>query len=346
MLTTSLSETNFLVFIVAYIINPQSTLADLAAMLLSNLTASSTTCASLLSLKITIIPLPTFPNGFYPTQSRCGTCPTPVPYPSAESQDVLALPLLLDAFVQGAQITDDLSKRSRKADLHFLASVFANLTTSKIGRDFFFTPRPANTFDTSDLEYPLTKLVSFTEHKDTIRRGGVSSAIKNCAFHTAGHPALLTPENTKVAVPPSNLEAPGIGVLPYILLPLAGPEELDLEDQEKLPEALQFLPPTKIREPDEVLRLTHVETLLLLCHTRFGRDFLRDNGVYEIVRATHENETVDKISEHIERLVNLLKGLEPEHDIDVDVDVRAEGAANLEPQHQYDSDADSRIEEV
>lgn len=66
------------------------------------------------------------------------------------------------------------------------------------------------------------------------------------------------------------------------------------QDQEKLPDALQFLPPTKTREPDTTLRLTHVETLLLLCHTRWGRDYLREHGVYEIVRAAHENESVDK----------------------------------------------------
>lgn len=106
---------------------------------------------------------------------------------------------------------------------------------------------------------------------------------------------MLTPDSMTVATPPSNIEAPGVGVLPYILLPLAGPEEFDLEDQEKLHEALQFLPPTKTREPDQTLRLTHVESLLLLCHTRWGRDFLRDNGVYEIIRVAHENETVDKV---------------------------------------------------
>lgn len=50
-----------------------------------------------------------------------------------------------------------------------------------------------------------------------------------------------------------------------------------------------------MREPDQTLRLTHVETLLLLCYSRWGRDFLRDNGVYEIVRAAHEAEQVDKV---------------------------------------------------
>ena len=39
-----------------------------------------------------------------------------------------------------------------------------------------------------------------------------------------------------------------------------------------------------------------VEMLLLLCTTRWGRDYLRGNGVYEVVRALHENETVDKAS--------------------------------------------------
>lgn len=67
------------------------------------------------------------------------------------------------------------------------------------------------------------------------------------------------------------------------------------QDIDKLPAALQLLPPTKKRESDSVIRLTLVETLLLLCSTRWGRDFQRENGVYEIIRATHENETDDKV---------------------------------------------------
>jgi hypothetical protein len=120
---------------------------------------------------------------------------------------------------------------------------------------------------------------------------------RNCAFHAPGHHAILSPDSVNVSVPPSTSVAPGIDALPYLLLPLAGPEELDLEDQEKLPDALQFLPPTKTREPDSAIRLIHVETLLLLCHTRLGRDYLREHGVYEIVRAAHENETVDKVGD-------------------------------------------------
>lgn len=41
-----------------------------------------------------------------------------------------ALPLLVDAFVKGANIDPSvpLDKRPRKSELHFLASVFANLS--------------------------------------------------------------------------------------------------------------------------------------------------------------------------------------------------------------------------
>lgn len=108
--------------------NPQSVLADLASMLLSNLTASSTACAALASLKVTIIHTET--KTAFATQSRCGTSPPPDPYPTTEAEDHLALPFLLEAFVQGAEVgSEDLASRKRKGTLHFLASVFANLSS-------------------------------------------------------------------------------------------------------------------------------------------------------------------------------------------------------------------------
>lgn len=99
-------------------------------MLLSNLTASSLACSTLLSLKVSVIPDTRLSRGLYPTDSRSGSCAAPVPYPPAETQEVLALPLLVDAFVEGAQVVenDDLSKRTRKGNLNFLATVFANLS--------------------------------------------------------------------------------------------------------------------------------------------------------------------------------------------------------------------------
>jgi len=345
-LLNTLSEPSFLNFLVAYILNHQSTLADLASMLLSNLTVSPNTCSAILHMTVSMLPDRRSPIGYFPVRSQCGTCPAPVPYPQGEPKDVLALPLLVDAFVQGAAAAeaDDKDKRVRKGDLHFLASVFANLTIAAPGRMFFLTPRPAEpSRPDSPNEFPLSKLLVFTEHKDTIRRGGVASAIKNCAFYTQAHRAMLSPDTERVVVPPSNLEAPGMDALPYIMLPLAGPEEFDLEDQELLPPALQFLPPTKKREPDPTLRLTHVETLLLLCTTRWGRDYLRGHGVYEIIRTLHENEEVDKISEHIERLVNLLKSAEGPDTADDSGDISTVGSS---AKVEEEDDEDSRIEEI
>ena len=125
---------------------------------------------------------------------------------------------------------------------------------------------------------------------------------------------MLLPETERIAVAPSTKEAPGIDVLPAILLPLAGPEEFDLDvgrerswkaisadalkltlqDLDKLPASLQLLPPDKKREPDGALRLAHIETLLLFCTTRWGRDYLRGNGVYEVIRILHLQETAEQ----------------------------------------------------
>lgn len=150
-------------------------------MLLSNLTVSPTTCTALIEMTVSIFPDPKSPALYFPVQSRCGSCPAPVPYPSGEPQDVPALPLLIDAFVQGAAVNDtqDKEKRLRKADLHFLSSVFANISVLPAGRLFILTPRPSDPLKSdSAIEYPLSKLCTFTEHKDTIRRGGVASTIK------------------------------------------------------------------------------------------------------------------------------------------------------------------------
>ena len=97
-------------------------------MLLSNLSVSASVTSALVSMKVSIIPDRKDPETFYPVQSRSGTSPSP---PQGDSQEVLAMPLLVDAFVQGALVDENqnLDERKRKGELHFLASVFANITT-------------------------------------------------------------------------------------------------------------------------------------------------------------------------------------------------------------------------
>lgn len=53
---------------------------------------------------------------------------------------------------------------------------------------------------------------------------------RNCAFYTPGHKALLGFDKEPVRlVTSTGPSAPGINILPAILLPLAGPEEFDLD---------------------------------------------------------------------------------------------------------------------
>ena len=97
-----------------------------------------------------------------------------------------------------------------------------------------------------------------------------------------------------------------VKLLPYILLPLCGPEEFDIEEQEKMPEEIQLLPPDKQREADSGIRLMLVEALVLLSATQAGRDVLRDRGVYEVVKVLHRVERDENVRIAVERLVNLL----------------------------------------
>ena len=54
-------------------------------------------------------------------------------------------------------------------------------------------------------------------------------------------------------------------ILPYLLLPLAGPEELSEEEMEGLPEDLQYLGDDKVREDDPDIRKMLIESVMQVC---------------------------------------------------------------------------------
>ena len=139
---------------------------------------------------------------------------------------------------------------------------------------------------------PLTKLTVFTEHKSHIRRQGVASTIKNVCFDTDAHPRILS--------------ATDINVLPYILLPLAGPEEFPDDETEGMLEDLQLLPPDKERDSDVEILKTHLETLSLLTTTREGRDLMRKVKVYPIVRECHLHVEDESVREACDRVVQII----------------------------------------
>ena len=53
-----------------------------------------------------------------------------------------------------------------------------------------------------------------------------------------------------------------VDLLPQLLLPLAGPEQFEEQEMDKLPEDLQYLPDDKLREPDPDIRTMLLEALL------------------------------------------------------------------------------------
>ncbi|KAG0024745.1 hypothetical protein BGZ80_008903 [Entomortierella chlamydospora] len=191
-----------------------------------------------------------------------------------------AVAQLADIFLKG---TD--KSYNPQCNYDFLASVFATLATFPLGRTLLFAK------DDNELS-PLSKIVCFTEHPNVIRRGGVITTIKNASFAVEHHPALLDEDD--------------INVLPYILLPLCGPEEFDLDDMEGMPEDIQLLPPTKTREADAHLRVTLLEGLILLTSTRAGRDYLRQKKTYPVIQKMHLAETEENVQEVAEQIVNML----------------------------------------
>lgn len=211
------------------------------------------------------------------------------PAPSSLSSSKAAIDQLMDAFVKGAS-----GSYNKHADYDYLAYFFADIAKFEAGRKHFVA---------ADAEgvVPLTKLVVFTEQKSHIRRRGVASTIKNCAFDVDSHEELLSSE--------------GVNLLPYILLPLMGSEEYSDEDTEGMLDDVQLLPPDKEREPDMEIMKTHLETLMLLTATRHGRDVLRRVKVYPIIRECHLQVEDEGVREACDRLVQvIMRGEEGEED--------------------------------
>lgn len=116
------------------------------------------------------------------------------------------------------------------------------------------------------------------------------------------------------------------------MLPLAGPEEFDDEDNDKLPVSLQYLPETKEREQDldirwerdfiyyfkenEILKLMVIhrnyfrimllEALTQLCATKKGREILREKNTYVILREYHKWEKNKNALLACENVVDIL----------------------------------------
>ncbi|KAI5463823.1 hypothetical protein BGZ63DRAFT_200679 [Mariannaea sp. PMI_226] len=201
--------------------------------------------------------------------------------PEQLGSDDSVLNQLMDLFVKGQD-----GSYNKKADFDYLAYVFADLSKHDEIRKYFLETQKY------DEVIPLTKIRVFTDHKSDIRRKGVASTIKNVAFEVDAHPMLLSEDD--------------INILPYILLPIMGNEEYDVEETMDMLPDLQLLPSDKKRDPDNSIVQTHIETLTLLTTTREGRELQRQIKVYPIIRETHLHVNDEGVQDACERIVQML----------------------------------------
>ncbi|CAG8392891.1 unnamed protein product [Penicillium salamii] len=201
--------------------------------------------------------------------------------PKSVSTSENAIDQIMDCFVKGAE-----GALNKHANYDYLSYLFADLSQTEKGRAYFLERQDY------DGVVPITKLTVFTEHSSDIRRKGVASTIKNVAFEVDSHPMLFAED--------------GANLLPYLLLPLAGPEELSDEDTADMLPDLQLLPPDKQRDSDPTIIMTHLETLCLLTTTREGRELMRAVKVYPLIRETHLRVEDENVQEACDRLVQVL----------------------------------------
>ncbi|XP_043923636.1 protein HGH1 homolog [Protopterus annectens] len=177
---------------------------------------------------------------------------------------------------------------NKKATLHYLGPLLSNLTQLPEARQFLLDKDRC----------VVQRLLPYTQYEGSIiRRGGVVGTIKNCCFDYAYHEWLL---------------GDSVDVLPFLLLPLAGPEEFTEEEMEGLPVDLQYLPEDKKREPDPDIRKMLIETIMLLTTTKAGRCIVKDKKTYLIMREFHKWEKEPDVITACEKLVQVLIGDEPE----------------------------------
>jgi hypothetical protein len=128
--------------------------------------------------------------------------------------------------------------RNDSQHLDYISTVLGNITQVPSGRKIVLD-RTKRIFQ---------RLIPYLGYNDSvIRRRGMACLIKNCCFDGSHHSWLLSDE---------------INILSCLLLPLAGPEQFDEEDMEKLPVDLQYLGEDKTREPEAEIRILLLESLM------------------------------------------------------------------------------------
>lgn len=186
---------------------------------------------------------------------------------------------LLEAFV---------STDGESSNRDHLGFVFSNLSQLISVRRWFLDKTASR----------IQKMFPFlTLETSTTRKHGAVGTLRNCCFEMDHNEWLLGPE---------------VDILPRLLYPLMGPEELDEDEMEKLPLDLQYLGTDKQRERSPEIRKMLIEALTQLCATRECRKVIKDSGAYYVLRELHKTELCRPVVVACENLVDILISDEPE----------------------------------
>lgn len=217
-----------------------------------------------------------------------------VTLPTKPTLELLLARFLSNEFVEEVDGEDDddealdnmaeLDSRHHDPYQHF-AAVLMNSTQVEAGRRFVLRIQRNGT---SVLQAILPQLRA----KNLIRRRGIAGTVKNCCLERDSAWWFLEE----------------VRIIKYLLYPLAGPEELDVDEKRGLDPDLWIQGPDKAREPDHLTRLFLVESILLLCASgRRSRERLRLERVFVILKLADMVEEYEDVSERISECVQFLR---------------------------------------
>lgn len=195
-----------------------------------------------------------------------------------------------------------------------VAAVIMNITQLEMGRDFLMKlihsdkkqngqqQQPKTSLTTQDNDKNANSKETSTSHLQSLlpqltspnlhRRQGTAGTLKNCCFSQDSIWWLLHVVHIDKA----------------LLMTLAGPEELTIDEKIGLDPDYWLLGPQKVREPDALVRLYVVEALLLLLASgRRARETLRERRMYVIIKLADMVEENEEVSERMLECVQYLR---------------------------------------
>ncbi len=261
---------------------------NLAMALLANMTRTERGAVELVGRTLSEEPIAAPETGYHRDESIC-KLPTK---PTLEllMARFLNLNNVEDSFMCDETEGDQIDTCWQDPFQHF-AGVLMNSTQTEAGRRFVLRIRRENESNDGESSF-LHVLLSQLRSKNCVRRRGVAGMVRNCCLDTDSAWWLLNV----------------VQISKHVCYPLAGPEELDVDDKRGLDPDLWLEGPDKKREPDQLTRLFLVESILLLCASgRKSREKLRLDRVYVMIKMADMVEESEDVSERINECVQYLR---------------------------------------